>query len=67
MKYLTQTSSCVDLSTHAVILAEVSPVSVGDSAVLSTLLNPLRCKIQQVSADGASYTKTCHHVLKTKK
>ncbi|PCS22989.1 Mobile element protein [Candidatus Enterovibrio escicola] len=38
--------------THEIIVAEVSLVSVGDNEVLPLLLNPLRRKIQQVSADG---------------
>ncbi len=42
----------VDMFTHEVIATEVSLVSVGDNEILPTLLNPLRRKIQQVSADG---------------
>ncbi|PCS23408.1 hypothetical protein [Candidatus Enterovibrio escicola] len=30
------------------------------------MLNPLRRKIQQVSAYGAYDARTCHHVLKNK-
>ncbi|PCS21880.1 Mobile element protein [Candidatus Enterovibrio escicola] len=30
------------------------------------MINPLRRKIQQVSADGAYDTRTCHKVLKNK-
>ncbi|PCS21510.1 Mobile element protein [Candidatus Enterovibrio escicola] len=56
----------MDVSTHEVIAAEVSLVSVGDNAVLSIFLNPSRRKIQQVSADGSYDTKACHHVLKNK-
>ena len=47
----------VDASTHEVIAAGVSVESVGDNEVLPTLLNPLRRKIEQVSADGAYDTK----------
>ena len=42
-------------------------MSVGDSEVLPTLLNPLRRKITEVSADGAYDTKKCHSILKQKK
>lgn len=56
----------VDPKNHDVIGAEVSLVSVGDNEVLPTLLNPLRRKIHQVSADGAYDTKACHKVLKNK-
>ncbi|MGL5390578.1 MAG: transposase, partial [Shewanella sp.] len=54
----------IDAGTHEVIAAEVSLESVADSEVLSTLLNPLRHKIKQVSADGAYDTKKCHKLLK---
>ncbi|PCS22644.1 Mobile element protein [Candidatus Enterovibrio escicola] len=37
-----------------------------DNEVLPTLLNPLRRKIQQISADGAYDTRACHHVPKNK-
>ncbi len=46
----------VDATTHAVIAAEVSPETVADNEVLPTLLNPLRRKIKQVSADGVRMT-----------
>ncbi|PCE69348.1 IS5 family transposase [Salinivibrio sp. YCSC6] len=46
-----------DDSTHEVI-------SVGDNEALLTILNPLRRKIAQVSADSAYETKACHQVLK---
>ncbi|WP_407829946.1 transposase [Vibrio splendidus] len=48
----------VDVETHEAISAEVSLVSVGDSGVLPTLLNPLRRKVDTVSADGAYDTKS---------
>jgi hypothetical protein len=48
----------VDVETHEAISTEVSLVSVGDSEVLSTLLNPLRRKVDTVSADGAYDTKS---------
>ncbi len=51
---------------HVVIAAAVSIVPVGDNAVLPTLLNPLRRKIQQVSTYGTYDIKACHHVLKNK-
>ena len=47
----------VDAATHAIVAAEVSPETVGDNEVLPTLLNPLRRKIEQVSADGAYDTR----------
>ncbi len=53
----------IDASTHEVVAAEVSLVSVGDNEVLPTLLNPLRRKITQVSADGAYDTKGCYQLL----
>lgn len=56
----------VDATTHAVIAAEVSLETVADNEVLPTLLNPLRRKIKQVSADGAYDTKACHALLKKK-
>ncbi|PMF25218.1 IS5 family transposase, partial [Vibrio splendidus] len=56
----------VDVETHEAISAEVSLVSVGDSEVLPTLLNPLRRKIDTVSADGAYDTKSCYETLKNK-
>lgn len=54
----------IDAATHETIAAEVSLDSVGDNEVLPTLLNPLRRKIKQVSAEGAYDTKACHRVLK---
>jgi hypothetical protein len=54
----------IDSSTHEVISAVVSLESVGDNEALPTLLNPLRRKIVQVSADGAYDTKACHLVLR---
>ena len=57
----------VDSETHEVIAAQVSVDSVGDNQVLPELLNPLRRKIGQVSADGAYDTKACHQLLQQKK
>ncbi len=54
------------MSTHEVIAAEVSLVSVGDNEVLPILRNLLRRKIQPVSADGSFDTRVCHHVLKSR-
>lgn len=56
----------IDSSTHEVISAVVSLESVGDNEALPTLLNPLRRKIAQVSADGAYDTKARHQVLRKK-
>ena len=56
----------IDASTHEVVAAEVSLVSVGDNEILPTLLNPLRRKIAQVSADGAYDTKGCYQLLRRK-
>ncbi|AZQ11544.1 IS5 family transposase [Shewanella khirikhana] len=56
----------VDAQTHAIIAAEVSLESVGDNEVMGTLLNPLRRRIEQVSADGAYDTKACHKLLNNK-
>ncbi|RJG35767.1 IS5 family transposase, partial [Motilimonas pumila] len=56
----------VDVETHDIISAEVSLVNVGDNEVLPTLINPLRRKISEVSADGAYDTKACHDVLENK-
>ena len=56
----------IDASSHEVISAVVSLESVGDNEALPTLLNPLRRKIAQVSADGAYDTKACHQVLRRK-
>ena len=53
----------IDASTHEVVAAEVSLVSVGDNEVLPTLLNPLRRKIMQITADGAYDTKGCYQLL----
>ncbi|GAB5992026.1 hypothetical protein AE1304_14850 [Aeromonas enteropelogenes] len=49
----------LDAATHTVIAAEVSLETVADNEVLPMLLNPLRRKIKQVSADGAYDTKAC--------
>ncbi|MFA0087660.1 transposase [Vibrio sp. 10N.261.51.F12] len=54
------------VDTHEAISAEVSLVNVGDSEVLSTLLNPLCRKVTTVSADGAYDTKNCHETLEKK-
>lgn len=56
----------IDASSHEVISAVVSLESVGDNEALPTLLNPLRRKTAQVSADGAYDTKACHQVLRRK-
>lgn len=56
----------IDASTHELISAVVSLDDVGDNEVLPRLLNPLRWKIGQVSADGAYDTKNCHQVLRKK-
>tara|TARA_Y100001934_G_C12387253_1_gene797669 strand:+ start:47292 stop:48209 length:918 start_codon:yes stop_codon:yes gene_type:complete len=56
----------VDANTHDVIAAEVSLDSVGDNQALPSLLNPLRRKIKQVSADGAYDTKACYRLIAKK-
>ena len=56
----------VDAATHAIIAAEVSPRDGGRQRSVPSLLNPLRRKIEQVSADGADDTKACHALLKKK-
>ena len=47
----------IDSSTHKVVTAEVTLVNVAYNEVLPTLLNPLRRRIAQVSADAAYETK----------
>ncbi|PCS23507.1 Mobile element protein [Candidatus Enterovibrio escicola] len=54
------------MSTHEVIVAEVNLFSVGDNEILSTWLNQLQCKIQQISVDGTYDIRACHHILKNK-
>jgi len=56
----------VNTTPHAVVAAEVSLETEGDNEVLPTLLNPLRRKITQVSADGAYDTRACHALLQKK-
>lgn len=56
----------IDADTHDVVAAEVSLVNVADNEVLPTMLNPLRRKLKQVSADGAYDTKECHKLLQRK-
>ena len=56
----------VDAQTHAIVAAEVSLETVGNNEFLTTLLNRLRRKIEQVSADYDCDTKECHALLKRK-
>lgn len=56
----------VDSDTHEIISAQMSLESVGDNQVLPALLNPLRRKVKQVSADGAYDTKDCYKLLAKK-
>lgn len=56
----------VDSESHEVVSAVVSLDSVHDSEALPTLLNPLRRKIEQVSADGAYDTRDCYKVIAKK-
>lgn len=56
----------VDAQTHEAIAAEVSLENVGDREVLPSLLNPLRRRLHQVSADGAYDSKACHRLLQKK-
>ena len=55
-----------DVQTYAIIAADVILESVCANEVMSTLLKPLRCRIEQVSADGAYDTNACHKLLKNK-
>ncbi len=57
----------VDSDTHEVIAAQMSLENVGDNQVLPVLLNPLRRRIGQLSADGAYDTRACHQLLQKKK
>ncbi|QJR81704.1 IS5 family transposase [Alteromonas pelagimontana] len=57
----------VNSDTHEVIAAQMSMENVGDNQVLPSLLNPLRRRIDQLSADGAYDTKGCHQLLMKKK
>jgi hypothetical protein len=59
-----QLDLAIDSSTHEVISAVVSLESACDNEALPTLLNSLRRKILQVSADEAYDTKACHQVLR---
>lgn len=56
----------VDAQTHAIVAAEVSLETVGNNEFLTTLLNRLRRKIEQVCADYDCDTKECHALLKRK-
>ena len=56
----------IDEETHDVLSAEVSHVNVADNEVFPTMLNPLRRKLNQVSADGAYDTKEYHKLLHRK-
>lgn len=56
----------VDAKTHEVIAAQVSLDSVGDNQALPSLLNPLRRKLKQVSADGAYDSKACYALIANK-
>jgi hypothetical protein len=56
----------VDAQTRAIVAAEVSLATVGGNEVLPNLLNRLRRKIEQVSADGAYDTQECRALLKKK-
>ncbi|KHA55302.1 hypothetical protein NM74_17585 [Aeromonas hydrophila] len=53
----------MDAETHTIVAAEINLETVADNEVLPTLLNPLRRKIKQVSADGAYDTRVCHALL----
>lgn len=63
---MAQVAPCSRCHTHEVIAAEVSLVLISDNEVLPTLLNPLRRKIMQISADGAYDTKGCYQLLRRK-
>lgn len=53
----------VDADSHDIVSAVVSLDSVHDSEVLPALLNPLRRRIKQVSADGAYDTRGSYEVI----
>lgn len=52
--------------THEIIGAQVSLENEADNEVLPALLNPLRRRGRQISADGAYNTKACHKLLRQK-
>jgi len=56
----------VDACQSCIVAAEVSLDTVADNEVLPTLLNPLRRKLEQVSADGAYDTNECYGLLNKK-
>lgn len=49
----------VDISTNEIVAAELSFSNVADAEVLPNLLKQTRCKIIEVSGDGAFDTRTC--------
>lgn len=56
----------MDSNTNDIVSDEVTLVNVADNEVLPTLLNTLRRRIAQVSADGAYDTKACNKRLQNK-
>ncbi len=56
----------VDPVTHNIVAAEVSLENVHDAEVLPTLLNPLRCKLGHIYADGAYDSKASHQLISRK-
>ncbi len=53
----------VDPATHNIVAAQVSLENVHDTEVLPTLLNPFRCKLGCVYADGAYDSKASHQLI----
>ncbi len=51
---------------HDIVAAEVSLENVHDAEVLPTLLNPFRCKLGHVYADGAYDSKASHQLISRK-
>lgn len=49
--------------THDIVAAEASLENVHDAVVIPTLLNPLRCKLGRVYADGAYENKASHQLI----
>lgn len=56
-----------DATPHAIVAAEVSLETVADNEVLPPLINPLRRKIERISADGDYNTKSRHEFVKKKR
>jgi hypothetical protein len=57
----------VDTSTHEILAAEFSLITVTDAEVLPNLLKQTRRKILEISGDGANDTRDCHEVIQIKR